>query len=276
MFAGSAIFLGGVICTLLLTGSVRSHWGPSNPPYALTSAQQEVPEIVEDKIVPSKDMKLDQIKNLPFPTPKAPVQQPTKATNIFDGIKVQDYVMVPPETAPEQARELMLDALKKLPSATFGTGEHHIYVLFDPLCPHCHDQLRDMLNGGAEKHNVTSHWIPAIVFHDNPVSQSVTLTLVSGLLAGQEDLVKRAMVDIINGKTTLIEVNAWPKNDRWPSDKKAAESVIRNTIGLMQLIGGTPGAGTPVSVFSFNGKAEVVTGELDDEDYTKFFSLKNS
>ena len=246
----SVAFLTGVLLTLLSTGAVRVHWG-AHPGSSDTVAVQDIrpPEQVET-------------------APPVRLEQQPSAVNAalakydLNNINPEDFLVVPVGTPPEEAREQMLAEFSKAPGITFGEGYKDIYILFDPLCPHCHNFFRRLEASAHAEYGLKSHWIPAVVFQDNPNSLLFSQRLTEAVQSGDSDKAKAAYRSLANGNPVPLQEQSWIVTP------EAAMRVARNTVGLMQIIGGQKGAGTPVVIYrNTKGEVEIVTGELLNSDF---------
>lgn len=167
-------------------------------------------------------------------------------------------VVIPKDTPIEKAKEVLLSELKKLPSIKIGEGENDIYVLFDPLCTHCHAMYTTFISKGAsKKYNLVAHFIPARVFFDKQASLVASLYMNDLLLNGKPDQAKKYLESLIARKPLLLE-------ETWKPSEKATQVLDRSTMALLQV-----GGGTPLVIFRNKNthELETVSGEPDDTDY---------
>lgn len=179
---------------------------------------------------------------------------------------INSYValVVPKDTPKEKAKEVLLQELKKLPSILVGEGKNEIYVLFDPLCTHCHAMYTTFLtNGASKKYNLVAHFIPARVFFDKQASLVASLYMNDLLLAGKPDQAKQYLESLIARNPLLLD-------DTWKPSQKSTENLDRSTMALLQV-----GGGTPLVIFrnKLTHELETVSGEPDDNDYKDMGSL---
>lgn len=167
-------------------------------------------------------------------------------------------LVVPKETPKEKAKEVLLTELKKLPSITVGSGKNDIYVLFDPLCTHCHKMYDTFLaQGASKKYNLIAHFIPTRVFYDKQASMVASLYMNDLLLSGNTDGAQKYLA-------ALISRNPLPLDDNWKPSEKAIYNLDRSTMALLQI-----GGGTPLVLFRNKNthELETLSGEPDDNDY---------
>lgn len=242
----SLAFVVGILSTLLLTGSIRTHFGhdegPPTPAPAIT------------------------YQSLPPPTPQTEVLAPDeRPVQTADNTLVEllkgniEGLKVASDTATqEEARKQLYEEFSRVKSIAQGAGSKHIYILFDPLCKHCHNLYRDLASGKTAEYDLTAHWIPAVAFLENPLSQMFSQRLVTALQAGQTELAQQALMQHIhNGDSSLLAT------EDWKITEEAIMRVARNTVGLIQA-----GTGTPAVIYkNVNGDIEIIDGTPTAEDF---------
>jgi hypothetical protein len=89
-------------------------------------------------------------------------------------------------TDPQSQQAAYLNYVKERPAIIQGDGPRHLYVLFDPNCPVCH-QYYDQVTPKVERGQLTVHWIPAVVFPDRRSSVTASAQLLSLVKGGYQD-----------------------------------------------------------------------------------------
>ncbi len=253
--AVSQAFTIGVLTTLLLTGSIKTHFD-EEPDGALSSAANnrvaEPPK--EEPQLAVTDPVDKEGSNSARNTEHSDGSQ--KLVDILEN-NMEDLLVVPDGASNEEARQLLFTEFSNAPAITQGRGNKNIYILFDPLCPHCHDLFKSFNNGLLEAHNLKAHWIPAVAFLKNPKSMEYSQKLTSSVIAGREeaayDALKRLM---LSGDFTALESNELTVTTT------AILTVARNTVGLLQA-----DTGTPTLIYENKaGDIEVVSGIPSEAD----------
>ncbi len=262
-------FLAGILMTLLLTGSIRTHFGqaalqplplpqPLYQPQPLLNPFEGLPSIEEpdEPLMPTQSYEKPQLHDAAA-IPPAPAPAPNSLTQLLQG-DINSLKIVPDSANTEEAREMLYKEFRALPSILQGNGSRHFYILFDPLCSHCHNLYKQLADGKAAQNDVTAHWIPSVAFLDNPSSQTYSQKLMTALLMDNTDLASQALKELM-----LFKRSALLDNPEWAISEEALFRVARNTVGLIQA-----GTGTPTSIFmNVSGKVEIIDGIPVEDDY---------
>jgi hypothetical protein len=258
-------FLGGVVVTLLATGSIKTHF---NPPaftfFESPMASQNVP-IRQSIAYETTPTPIVTTSNPTMPPPAPPIANETSVVSEL-GLAAKFKTMLVDQSASfkliddnvtiEEAREQVYTALADMKSIKQGQGSNSIYVLFDPLCPHCHTLYKKMAGGWATSLDLTVNWIPAIAFLENNESVLISQRLITALNADKQVLSSTAWSSLINGDTSLV------LSEEWLTTDQAFLDLAKNTMTLIQI-----GGGTPAVIFkTAKGDVEIINGvpKLDD------------
>ncbi|TBW57352.1 hypothetical protein EZI54_06765 [Marinobacter halodurans] len=159
------------------------------------------------------------------------------------------------EAAQQQS---YLKAVKATPSIKQGHGARELYVFFDPNCPVCHKLYRQLANQ-VKNGELTLHWIPAVVFSDQPSSMAASALMLSAIDQGNDDAaldMLRQVMTMPGGASELYSSSYSADNDK-PFIKAAASNtalmtaaqpatpllVYKNHQGNLELDAGIPSAG---------------------------------
>lgn len=213
----SSVFLAGAIfgsqstAIYFLSGSDSS--GPSN------DSQQAVAAL--SNASPHNNRAVQPYTNLQTPVTATPPQKSladslglsgTKSDlspkqlggDFFLGDEEVDY-LVPMDTPTEQAREMLAQKLNELPGLIVGGGEKEIIVVFDPLCPVCHDLYRELSSDDPIAKTVKAKFLPANYFANNKSSQLASLYMLSKHHTGEEEKALKFLNDLVNGNQPNME-----------------------------------------------------------------------
>lgn len=217
----------GVATTLLSTGTVEIRWTASSK-----------------KSVPPGYSEQDVSRGTQTPASDGYSQAA--------GQGLEAYQIVLPGMDLEQARTALYQYYRKAPGIPV---EHHsdprgeIIVVFDALCPKCHE-LYELLRQ-REDLAINSYWVPAVVFADNADSLHINSLLT--------DI---AMSSIADGRKAIDSVMA--RDFRFAQGPAAVRDKARYftnkaTAGLYQAVNGVEGGGTPLVLFrNAHGIVEVI------------------
>lgn len=171
----------------------------------------------------------------------------------------EEITIFPPESTPEQVIEIIYQTVAEMPAIPMGDGENDLYVLFDPLCPKCHDMYATLANGLAKKHNLKVYWIPSVVFYDKPLASLLAHKLLSSASRDQAGAVKALnalMVDKDPAPTQLLA-----------TEMTRGDSIL---VGKSATIVRAIGQGTPAVIYKTKtGKIEAFGGIPDESDYAE-------
>lgn len=163
---------------------------------------------------------------------------------------------VPAETPKDHVLDVFYKNIKLMPSIPVGTGKKEIYVLFDPLCSHCHKSYDLLINNGlAKKYDVTAHFIPARVFYSQAASMATGLYMNDLVIQNDMEGAKRYLESIMNKKPL-------PLPDGWKPSETAIKYLDLATMALLQFE-----AGTPLTLWtsSKDDRLHLIPGEIDEE-----------
>lgn len=252
--AVSQAFTAGVLATLILTGSIKTHFLETATNTLPADQGQSTTAPIGDTLPKTKDNSSTTLENTTPGSDDAVNSLPL--VNLLKN-NIEELKVVPDRASDEEARKLLYAEFSSGPSITQGQGKKNVYILFDPLCPHCHDLFKDFERGLLQNHDLTAHWIPAVAFLQNPKSMEYSQKLVSAVLAGQEDNALRALHQMmIDGDFSILESN------NLSISTAGILRVARNTVGLLQA-----GTGTPTLVYENSaGSIEIVEGTPSESD----------
>jgi len=269
-----ASFLCGVVATLILTGSIKTHFEPttSPSPYPVPLPYPKPLELEDAKYPqPAPVLELGLLENTSDQTPPnditpplAIVSKPSSNNTVglaatFKEMLVErsgDFQVIEDNVTIEEAREQAYAALVNMKSIQQGNGSHSVYVLFDPLCPHCHTLYKKMAGGWADTLDLTVNWIPAIALLDNDKSVLISQRFITALNADKQLLSSAALAALVDGDYSLV------LSDDWLTTDQSFLDLAKNTMALIQI-----GGGTPAVIFkTASGDFEIINGvpTLDD------------
>ena len=254
-FSASVIasFMAGVLLTLLMTGSIKIH-----------GEVDTVDRFPKEEKAPRKDSakNVEGIQQDAISKPQ-PISssEPVTDERFINMLKnnIDNYKVIPDSiTDPDEARIVAFDYFKTTPSITRGNGDKHIYIVFDPLCPHCHTLYNTYTVEELDRLNLTAHWIPAVALLDNETSHLFVQRIVSALMNNAEDQASNGLHELMTTRNT-----APLNNPQWVVTEQAIVTSVKNTLGLLQL-----GTGTPTTLYlNEAGKVEVMGGLPNESDF---------
>lgn len=106
----------------------------------------------------------------------------------FLGNKVVPYTIPLEQNADAvAAKKILLSKVEKMLSITVGSGKNHMYIIFDPICPICHQTwaLQDAEQWAAT-YDMTIHWIPANYFFQQKQSAIASIYILSLLVNNKQ------------------------------------------------------------------------------------------
>lgn len=249
--AVSQAFTIGVLTTLLLTGSIKTHFDRER--------DASHPDVADNPIAEIPKEAPQQAVTDPVDGEEPNTEYSEDSQQLVDILEnnMEDLLVVPDGASNEEARQLLFKEFSAAPSITQGRGNKNIYILFDPLCPHCHDLFKSFNDGLLEAHNLKAHWIPAVAFLKNPKSMEYSQKLTSSVIAGREEAAYHALKRLmLAGDFTALESNELTVTTT------AILTVARNTVGLLQAA-----TGTPTLIYENKaGGVEVVSGIPSEAD----------
>ncbi len=257
--AVSQAFTVGVLATLILTGSIQTHFDDtaSSPSPSIDHAQNTGLRRA-DNPQPATQL-YPTISTNETSTSASNHEQSANSMQLVELLKnnIEDLKVVPDGASNEEARQLLFDEFSAGPTITQGQGKKNVYILFDPLCPHCHELFKSFNSGLLKEHDLTAHWIPAVAFLENPKSMEYSQKLISSVLAGKEDVGLHALSRMmISGDFSALE------GDDLGVSTTGILRVARNTVGLLQA-----GTGTPTLIYENTaGAIEIIEGTPSKAD----------
>jgi hypothetical protein len=96
-------------------------------------------------------------------------------------------VAISSQTSDEGQQEAYYEAVTSMPAITQGDGNKDLYVFFDPNCPVCHSLYAELAVDVAAG-NLTVHWIPAVVFANQPSSVTASALLLESIQNNEDGL----------------------------------------------------------------------------------------
>lgn len=248
-FALGAI-VGGQAASILF---LSSKLGAANEePYKLTSSISPQPQTYAPRLEEAGSLS-------PIPPsigePSNSKQNPRDEGGDFFLGKEVDY-LVPLGTPPLEARNILSEKLKLLPGLEVGEGENEILVIFDPLCPECHNLFSMLSDPSVANLNLKAKFIPANFFAYEKASRIASIYLLSMINDGKHDVALKYMSDLIAGVQPMME----------PIDKidpYVVENYDKGTMALLQT-----GSRVPFVVYREKNtkKLEFISGRPDLSD----------
>ncbi len=240
--------MAGSISTLIATGSIKTHF--NTPAYKPST-------VVVTSAVPAQPVSLPSSANstnIPKIIASNELAKTFKAMLVAQGDNLK---IAHGNVSIVEARQQVYNALALMKSIRQGSGTHPVYVLFDPLCPHCHTLYRKFADGWASELDLTVHWIPSVAFMDNDQSVLISQRFITALNADKQTLALAALDAIVAGDYELV------LSDEWLTTDQALVDLTRSTMGLIQI-----GGGTPAVVFkSTSGLIEIINGVPTKTDF---------
>lgn len=159
----------------------------------------------------------------------------------------------------EQLRERLLEKLKTLPALNTGEGQAPVYVLYDPLCPHC-KSLYKQSEELAAKHGITFHWIPMFLNEGSWAMSALVLKELNGDRDNAHSLFDRMMTGQWSATEAEAAVRSLSEEDF--ALAKPATGVF------VELARANSRIGTPLVVFeSVGGGIDVISGLPKEDDW---------
>lgn len=246
-------FTTGVLVTLLSTGSIRTHSQDASGEKILNEPLHTLESAAEATV---REQSQD-IARATTESSHASALPSGDDMALFLQENMDLLQIVPDDASNEEATNILYEEFSSAPSIKQGEGDGQIFILFDPLCRHCHELFKNFSRGLLEQHNLSAYWIPAVAFLDNPKSMEYSQKLTSAILSGRHDLAFKAMEQLMHSESfSALE------SPGWDVTTDSILRVARNTVGLLQ-----SSTGTPTLIYKNNkNTVEIVEGIPTSED----------
>lgn len=185
--------------------------------------------------------------------------------DFFLGSNDVDY-LVPLDTPPDKAREMLTEKLSTLPGITLGNGDKELIIVFDPLCPVCHDLIKELQSDDPVAKSVKATLLPANYFAHNKNSILASLYMLTKNKTGQTELAKNFLKDLVSGVQPVME-----PIDTIPDD--VIDNINKATMAILQT-----GSRVPLVIFrdSKTGELELFSGRPSLSEISQAGKLKRS
>ena len=254
----SQAFTAGVLATLLATGSIKTHFGSGvEPQKHMTAGALTAHEASQDVGVTGSLSNTEPMPEVGRSTPSSPEAAPNTSFANLLAQNIDQLKIIPDGIDNAEASALLYAEFSSASAITQGNGSGDLFVLFDPLCPHCHDLYRQFGHGVLQEHDLKAHWIPAVAFLQNPKSMEYSQKLISSVISGNSAVAGRALRDMmmLNDFSTI-------ESTELPITTEGIIRVARNTVGLLQ-----SGTGTPTLLYkNVAGEIEILEGIPNSSD----------
>lgn len=165
------------------------------------------------------------------------------------------------------AKETLISEMAEMPGFYVGSGKNEGYVLFDPLCPICHELYQELTQEKLSKLDLKIKFIPVNFWSKFPESTFSSLYMLGHILNGKEDLAKEYFTSIISHKNPVQHM----VDDQERVTPLAVKALNKATMALIQT-----GQTTPTVVFRAKDTRNVVVikGKAEYEDFVTVGALK--
>lgn len=110
-----------------------------------------------------------------------------------------DYIIDPSNPVPvSEARKIMAGTIKGLPGITVGNGQKQILVVFDPLCPKCHNFFKMIRDNKEINSQIKAKFVPANFFAGNESSRVASLYMLTKIKEGKPELAYQYFSDLVD------------------------------------------------------------------------------
>lgn len=235
-------FQSGIFLTLWYTGAIQTQYNAQVRDYAY----QQQPMVSQEAVITPKD------ENNPKPEVSLASRMLEMLKNDFDQLSV-----IGQNSDKETAINEIHTYLKSAPAIQQGSGSKEIFVLFDPLCEHCHNFYRSLASGYLTQYDLTVNWVPAVAFLEEPKSILLSSKLSTAVIAGEKELANIALDQLMmNGNVDIL------LKEEWVVSEEGLHQTAKATTALLQ-----SAVGTPMSVYrNKQGELEVIEGVLEEAE----------